>query len=103
MPWKEPAPLFGTAAQPDPKVPAAAFVPLPVPVPVPEPPVPAVELLELPQAARPRVAPRATAAIPERRSVVFMVDLFWLAVLVVVLVVVLEMVPVVFRWEWFGA
>jgi hypothetical protein len=72
MPSKEPAPLVGTALHPAPKVSAAVVVPglseLPEFV--------AVELLLSlpPQAARPKALDSAMAAIPERRSVLFMSD-----------------------------
>jgi hypothetical protein len=65
MPLKEPAPEVGTAEQPAPKVWEAALVLSPVAA-VPE-------LLLEPQAARPMVDDSAIAAIPVRRSVVFMV------------------------------
>jgi hypothetical protein len=67
MPLKEPAPVFGTAVQPAPNVWAAASVVSPEAV---------VELLSLPpQAARPRELDSAIAAIPVRRSVLFMMSL----------------------------
>ena len=72
MPLNEPGPDFGTAAQPEPKVwaPASDVVPVVLPPVVSA----AEELLSLlPHAARLSEAPRAIAAIPERRSVVFMV------------------------------